>query len=499
MFAALSTQAQNNKYELRGVWVASLLNIDWPSQPGLSTAHQKQEALKLLDLHQSQGLNAVFLQVRPAADALYESSFEPWSIWLSGKQGFKPKPYYDPLAFWIEECHRRGMELHAWFNPFRASLSDDLTTLARSHVVKQNPQWFVNYGNRLYFDPGIPEVRKYAIKIIAEVARKYPVDGIHFDDYFYPYKSDGQEFNDQLTYEKYGAGWSRADWRRDNINSFIKACGDTLKAIDPQLRFGISPFGVWRNKDRDPMGSDTRAGQSNYDDLYADVLTWLREGWVDYLAPQLYWHVGYELADYRILLDWWSRHSYNRHIYIGQSAYKVRPDADFSSWRSAAELSRHLELNRNYPQIKGNVYFSSSALSKNKLGVGDTIAFKNRHQAIVPYMDYKPEASVQAPQLYRISHGHNKLTLYWSAPKDDSRYHLIYRFKGRRAAGVEDPSNIIGKVPAGTSSFRDVPPEKGYYTYLITSVSRSNHESPASYSLTIKYRKRKPKSRPAKT
>jgi len=497
-----SLYAQDSKNELRGVWVTTLLNIDWPSQSARSTIQQKQEVAELLDLHQSQGINAIFLQVRPAADAFYKSSLEPWSLWLTGIQGEEPKPYYDPLKFWIEECHKRGMELHAWFNPFRAAVNDDVSLLHSSHIIKRQPDWFINYAGRIYFDPGQPQVRHYLVKVIAEVASNYKVDGIHFDDYFYPYKVNGEAFNDKVTFEKYRTGTGGLEsWRRQNIDDFIQKASDTLRKIDGNLRFGVSPFGVWRNLDQDPQGSATHAGHTNYDDLYADVVKWMKEGWIDYLAPQLYWHIGYELADYQTLLDWWAKHSYGRHIYIGQSAYKVQKDADFTQWRKASELSEHLRLNRQYPQVQGNIYFSSNSLRANTLGLSDTLKrYHYGHHAIVPPMDYKPTSRPQTPDVYRISHGHKELTIYWAANKEveDSRYLLIYRFNGSSSMGTTDPSKIIARIPAGETNFKDTPPKKGYYTYVITTVSKSNHESRSSLALTINYRKRQPRKKRVK-
>lgn len=497
------SQVPTSKMELRGVWVATLLNIDWPSESGLSTAQQKKEVNDLLDLHQSQGINAIFLQVRSAADAFYHSSWEPWSQWLTGVQGQEPQPFYDPLAFWVEACHQRGMELHAWFNPFRAAVNQDLALLSNDHIIRKNPNWFLNYGDRIYFDPGLPETREYVLNVIMEVTRKYDIDGVHFDDYFYPYKISGSDFPDSLSYLQYGHEFEDiAAWRRHNVNAFIKSCSDSLNTIKPWLRFGISPFGVWRNQDRDPRGSATRAGHTNFDDLYADVVMWMREGWIDYLAPQIYWHIGYDLADYQILLDWWSQHAYGRHIYIGQSAYKVNKDADFPEWRNPAEMSNHLRMNRSYPQVKGNIYFSSSSLRQNALGLGDTLANNYyRYPAIVPPMAYKPVTVLQAPDLYRISHGHKHLTIYWSdeQPAEDLRYHLVYRYPGQQQTGREDASKIIARLPSHTTNFVDIPPKKGHYTYVVTSISKTNHESPGSYALTINYRKRKPRQKKTKT
>jgi uncharacterized lipoprotein YddW (UPF0748 family) len=234
---------------MRGVWMTTLLNIDWPSSPDLATSQQNQEIISILDHHQSMGINAVFLQVRPAAETFYQSSFEPWSQWLTGVQGKEPRPYYDPLEFWIEQCHLRGMELHAWFNPFRAALSENVSLLHPDHVVHRRPDWFVDYSGRIYFNPGIPEVRDYVRDVIMEVVNRYQVDGVHFDDYFYPYRVDGLEFADRESFLKWGHGSvDIEEWRRNNISFFVKVISDSIRSAQPMVRFGISPCGVWRNK-----------------------------------------------------------------------------------------------------------------------------------------------------------------------------------------------------------------------------------------------------------
>ncbi len=491
-----------DKAEMRGVWVATLLNIDWPSTSTLSTLEQKQEVISILDHHKSVGINAIFLQVRPAGDAFYDSSTEPWSQWLTGEQGKTPNPMYDPLQFWIEQCHLRGMELHAWFNPFRAAVTEERALLVSDHVARQNPDWTIVYAGRMYFNPGIPEVHKYLEKVIMEVVTKYDIDGVHFDDYFYPYKVSGQEFQDHDTFKKYGQDFNTVnDWRRQNISSFIKQISHSINLVKPEIRFGVSPSGVWRNKSVDLAGSNTRAGQTAYDDLYADVLLWMKEGWIDYLAPQIYWHIGYELADYKVLLDWWSQHSYGRHIYIGQSAYKIRRDADFTAWQDPSELPRHLRLNKYYPQVKGNIYFNSSALRTNALGVVDSLKYNyHRYHALVPPMEYKPAVTLGAPYLYRISHGHKQLTIHWSADQIiGSRYQIVYRYEGQYKPDGGDPGKIIALLPPETTSYVDIPPRKGYYTYVVSVVSITNHESEISTAMTINYRKRKPRKRKAES
>ena len=279
-------------------------------QKNLSVVEQKASFIRLLDLHQSNGMNAIVMQIRPTGDAFYPSQYEPWSEYLTGKQGLPPNPYYDPLEFMIMETHKRGMEFHAWLNPYRAVFNVFKSSVAPSHITKIHPEWFVIYGDKKYFNPGLPEVRKHTVRVVKDLLNRYDIDAIHMDDYFYPYRIAGKEFPDQKTYEKFGAGLSKDNWRRSNCDSIIVDINTVIKQTNPRVKFGISPFGVWRNKSQDPMGSNTKAGQTNYDDLYADILLWLSKGWIDYVTPQLYWERGHSLADYDVLLKWWNENGY---------------------------------------------------------------------------------------------------------------------------------------------------------------------------------------------
>ena len=291
--------------EFRAVWVATFLNIDWPSKPGLPSEQQKEEFITLLDNVKKWNMNAIIVQVKPASDALYRSKLSPWSGYLSGTQGVDPG--YDPLGFMVDEAHKRNIEIHAWFNPFRlSSVNANWSSLATDNIAFKHPNWVVRYANQLYLNPGLPEVRDYVIESIMEVVENYQVDGIHLDDYFYPYKVGKLDYPDFAAYSKYGVTFaSKADWRRNNINTFVEKLYKNIKSKNSNIEFGISPFGVWRNQSNDPKGSKTKALQ-NYDDLYADVLLWMRKGWLNYVAPQLYWHRGHNLADYSTLAEWWS-------------------------------------------------------------------------------------------------------------------------------------------------------------------------------------------------
>jgi uncharacterized lipoprotein YddW (UPF0748 family) len=385
--------------ELRGAWVATVTNIDWPSQNYLSPEQQRAEFVRLLDVLQQNRINAIFVQVRPAADAFYDSPYEPWSEWLTGKQGRAPEPYYDPLTFMIQEAHKRNMEFHAWFNPYRAVMKLGHSSIANNHITRTHPEWFVNYGAQKLFNPGLPEVRAHINKIIKDVLERYEVDGIHFDDYFYPYPIDGRPFHDEAAYRKYGNGMEREDWRRSNVDSVIYQVFNTIKAVKPGVKFGVSPFGVWRNAEDDQEGSDTHAGLTNYDDLYADILLWLENGWIDYAAPQLYWEIGHNKAAFEVLADWWSKHSYGKHIYIGHGMYRG-VERKTMGWRRKSELPDQISLLRQYPEIKGSIFFNATNFYKNPFGWCDSLQNNYYSQtASVPPMPWLTEpVSVVQPE-----------------------------------------------------------------------------------------------------
>lgn len=368
--------AQNN-YEFRAAWIATVANIDWPSRGNLDSESQKREFIRLLDMHKQNGMNAVIVQVRPATDAFYPSDLEPWSEWLTGRQGRAPVPYYDPLQFMIDEAHKRGMEFHAWCNPYRAEMQIGKSSISPDHITRKHPEWFLSYGGKRYFDPGNKEAQAHVVRVIRDIVRRYDVDGIHFDDYFYPYRIPGKEFPDHNSYMINGNGMLRDEWRRSNVDSIILRLSQAIKEEKPMVKFGISPFGVWRNIDQDPLGSETRAGVTNYDDLYADVILWLKEGWIDYVAPQLYWEIGHKAAPYEVLVDWWSRHTYGKHCYIGIGIYRAGSNA---AWRDATLLPRQIELLRSYPEIQGAIYYSSRSFLNNPNGWCDTL--QNNHYRI---------------------------------------------------------------------------------------------------------------------
>lgn len=345
--------AQGSTSEFRGVWVATVYNLDWPSRPGLPAETQKAELLALLDRAAELHLNAILLQVRPASDALYNSSEEPWSQFLSGTAGVSPG--YDPLAFAIEEAHKRRLELHAWVNPFRAAVHAS-DRLPQNHVARKHPEWVRRFGNQLWIDPGEPVARKYVIGVITDLVRHYQIDGLHLDDYFYPYplRPGESTFPDDMTWQRYGreSGLSRADWRRENINDFVRTMYRTVKALRPHVRVGISPFGIWRPG----VPPTIRAGVDAYGQLFADSRKWLAEGWVDYLAPQLYWGIEPAEQSFPVLLAWWRAQSRGRPVWPGIATERI------GAKRPASEIIRQIELTRENTSSPGHIHWSMKAL-----------------------------------------------------------------------------------------------------------------------------------------
>ena len=373
-------QAHIRPEELRGAWISSVYNLDWPSTKSLGIDQQKEEYRVLLDELKKAGINAVMVQVKPAADALYPSKYAPWSEYLTGVQG--KSPGYDPLEFMIEETHKRNMEFHAWFNPFRVTTSTDQTDqLAYNNPAKLHPEWVLTYDGRLFLNPGLPEVRTYVKNTVLEVVENYDVDGIHFDDYFYPYPdAKKSDIPDSETYEPFKKAYKNIeDWRRYNINAMIKDISISIKNIDPNMQFGVSPFGVWRNATTDPKGSDTKASVTSYDSLYADTRYWAYVGWIDYIAPQIYWNIGFKPADYEKVLKWWVNEMSGKPVklYVGQALYKVGTHGAGTdgAWLNPNELPSQILMNRRYDTVQGSIYFRAELLTDNVLGFTDWLQY----------------------------------------------------------------------------------------------------------------------------
>ena len=496
LFALTVTgQSQNPKREFRAVWIASVANIDWPSQKGLSPVVQQAEYRFILDEQQKNGMNAVIVQVRPTADALYRSALEPWSEWLTGKQGREPNPPYDPLTFLLEESHQRGMEFHAWFNPYRATF-DSLAVIDPRHITKTKPEWFLKYEGKLLFNPGLPEVRRYITRVVMDVVKRYDIDGVHFDDYFYPYPVANKPFPDDSTFIQFADGYtSKDDWRRHNIDLLIKTISDSIQATKPYVKFGISPFGVWKNQSDDPLGSATRAGAPSYHTLYADTRKWLQEGWIDYVVPQVYWHIGHPAADYKTIVEWWTRNHFTRHLYIVQGAYKINRDIN-PAWNTTTEIPRQLKLNRMLPSVKGSVFFSSKSLMSNPNSVQDSLRqHYYQYPALVPVMAWKDNIAPMAPHHLLVKDTYHGNYLSWQLAPDapdleQARYYLIYRFRQGETLVTDNPQKLIGKVFGSQTTFLDTTVEPGKrYVYVVTALDRMQNESKPSEAVNIKFKK----------
>lgn len=412
---SLSLHAQlPPQYEFRAVWIATVENIDWPSRKGLSSDQQKAEFISMLDLHKRNGMNAVVVQIRPAADAFYASRLEPWSEYLTGAQGRAPQPYYDPLEFMIEETHKRGMEFHAWLNPYRAVNNINGCSISPTHVTCMFPQWFITYGGKKYFDPALPQVREHVCRVVKDVVQRYDVDAIHFDDYFYPYP-EGKPFPDDVSYAKYGNGMSRADWRRSNVDSIIKMLSDTIKKANPRVKFGISPFGVWRNSRSDERGSNTKSSLSNYDHLYADILLWLDKGWIDYVAPQLYWETTYKYLEFDTLLNWWANNTFGRQLFIGHGIYRTYERN--MTWKNPNEIPKQLKSVRANPNVLGSIFFSSNTFKDNPRGWNDSLRNNYyKYPALVPPMRWIDSIPPVPPLTEKLSNSEVRLYYHGAEP-----------------------------------------------------------------------------------
>ncbi|WP_017241745.1 glycoside hydrolase family 10 protein [Streptomyces sp. SS] len=359
----------HRRREFRGMWVATVANRDWPSRAGLTAEAQRAELLAHLDTAVARRLNTVVLQVRPTADALWPSPYEPWAQCLTGTQGRDPG--WDPLGTAVAEAHARGLELHAWFNPYRVANHTDPARLVADHPARLHPEWVLPYGGKLYYNPGLPEVRDFVQDAMLDAVRRYDIDAVHWDDYFYPYPVAGQVFADDDAYARHGGDFpDKASWRRNNIDLLVSGMSARIKDLKRHVAFGISPFGVWRNAATDPEGSDTRAGVQTYDDLYADTRTWIREGWLDHVVPQLYWNIGLPAADYAKLLPWWDAvvRGTGVGLYIGEALYKAGDPAQPAAWQDPEELSRHLALAATYPEVGGHCFFAAKEVTTDRIG-----------------------------------------------------------------------------------------------------------------------------------
>jgi uncharacterized lipoprotein YddW (UPF0748 family) len=475
------------KYEFRGVWVATVENIDFPSSRTLTSDAQKAEFISILDMHQRNGMNAVVVQIRPVADAFYPSQLEPWSEYLTGKQGTPPSPYYDPLEFMITETHKRGMEFHAWMNPYRAVFNTTKSSISPTHITKLHPEWFVDYGGKRYFDPGNKDAQKFVEDVVKDVVNRYDVDAIHFDDYFYPYKVPGKDFPDEKSYAKFGKGMSKDAWRRSNVDSIIVMLSRIIKQENPYCKFGISPFGVWRNIAKDPEGSNTTAGVTNYDDLYADILLWLKKGWIDYVTPQLYWEFGHKAVGFEVLSEWWAKHAYGRQMFIGQGIYRALEPKSYA-WHNKNELPNQIKRIREFPEIQGSIYFSSKSFSRNPNGWSDSLRNNYyKYPAIIPPMPWldaeKPMNLVLDYDKVRLKVFTDYIDLYFKQPEVNEKInrYVLYQFMNDKSIDMNDPKNIGAIINFGINSYRldltKIPITQNTVILSATNLTFTNNES----------------------
>lgn len=466
----LTSNADNPKREFRGAWLHTVGQNHFTQR---TTEENKQYLIDQLDKMQQAGVNAVIFQVRPVADAFYISEIEPWSRYLTGEIGKAPDELWDPLQFMIDEAHARGMELHAWLNPYRSVLLSEKTP--DDHITKTEPERFVIFTKRYFFDPGLPENREYIAEVVGDIVSRYDVDAIHMDDYFYPYPVKDEEFGDDKSYEKYGQGMERGDWRRDNVNKLIEELGATIHSIKPWVRFGISPFGIWRNESSDPAGSKTN-GLQNYDDLYADVILWAKEGWIDYQVPQLYWELDHKRASSRILADWWNENAFDRHMYFGQDVVK---SMDLN------ELGTKIDISRNLPSVQGNVWWPSVQVTKNYKNVLDSLA-NGAQSTIALTPEYTWLAGGNAKKVAKPSNlmiADGVLTWEYSQEDgepsiDDVNSIVIYKLPSDKVKGeLDDASNIVAVIRGEECSWEVSDKVKPGDWIVVTALDRINRES----------------------
>jgi Uncharacterized protein conserved in bacteria len=462
------------KREFRGAWIQTVGQSRYRQMNSAAMKHYLTEMVRKLD---EAGINAVIFQIRPEADAFYQSELEPWSRFLTGEQGKAPDDSgFDPLAFIIEECHKRGMELHAWLNPYRVK-TNTTNTLAPDHIYWRYPERFVQYGSQLFFDPGLPENRSFICQVVRDIVSRYEVDAIHMDDYFYPYPIAGTPFPDDKSFRMYASsqGFSssqRADWRRNNVNLLIQQIKYTIAGTKPWVRFGISPFGIYRNKRSDSDGSDTN-GLQNYDDLYADIKLWVEKGWIDYNLPQLYWEIGHSAADYTTLLHWWNTHNFEQPLYIGQ---------DLKRSIDKNELQTKIRQSREMSFVHGNCYWYGYQILDNFSGVADILKTDiHRAKALIPAYTHmhkgrpdkvKKLTEVFTEDMHFLTWEHKREPLKPEA----ARKFVVYRFRNNEKADINRAENIVAVTP---DNFFVLPYEGGNtrYTYVVTALDAFGNES----------------------
>ncbi len=464
------------KREFRGAWI-QCVNGQFN---GMSTARMQQALTYQLNELQKDGVNAIIFQVRPECDALYESQLEPWSRFLTGRQGQAPSPYWDPLQWMIEQCHQRGMELHAWINPYRAK-TKGTTRLADNHIAATHPERCFDYDGLTILNPGIPENREYICEVVRDIVSRYDIDGLHLDDYFYPYPVAGLEIPDDNEYYTYNRHFrNQGDWRRNNVNVFIKELYKTVHKTKPWVKVGISPFGIYRNRRNSPIGSYTN-GLQNYDDLYADVLLWIKKGWLDYCVPQLYWEIGHRSADYETLIYWWNEHAAGRPLYIGEDIERTVKSADFDN-PAIHQQTAKFNLHRQLKNIDGTVLWYAKAAVDNPGNYGTMLRnYYWKKPALQPSMPFISKHSPKKPRRLKAMRVSDDYVLFWTAPrgktwKKKATKYAVYCFSKGEKINIKDVSKL---VTITTDTFYKLPYVDGSreYTYVVTALNRLDNES----------------------
>lgn len=470
----MKAQGENPKREFRGAWLHVIGQTQWQNK---TTEQAKEYIRQQLDRLLDAGCNAVIFQVRPTADALYKSDLEPWSAWLTGKRGKAPSPMWDPMEYALEEAHKRGMEFHAWLNPYRVT-STAKETLPANHISNMEPQRFFRYNGQVLFDPAYQENRDFICKVVDDIVTRYDVDAIHIDDYFYPYPAAGKAIPDDASFLKYGVGRNKGDWRRHNVDLLIEQLNKTIKDRKPWVRFGVSPFGIWRNKRNDPRGSES-TGLQNYDDLYADVLLWAKNGWIDYLAPQLYWNLDTKAAPSRKLVKWWNDNAGDVDIYVGQDVKRTMDLADPGN-NDRNELDTKVRLTRELPNIGGNIWWHGYWVTGNYKGVADSLSMKYQSTIALPPAYGDKSVKPESIREIRVVKEDGQNFLEWEAPVQGHKEHstdvvryVVYQFFPGEKQDISDSQSIISLTPYTKIKIDDEPG----VIYAVTTLDRMNRES----------------------
>lgn len=471
----VKAQQPTPKREFRGAWIQAV-NGQWQ---GVGRTAMQAELTRELDILQADGINAILFQCRVEGDALYASTLEPWSRYLTGQQGTPPSPYWDPLQWMVDECHARSMELHAWINPYRAK-TKGTTALATTHYAVKFPERCFKYEDLLIFDPGLPENRHFIVEIAKDIISRYDVDGLHIDDYFYPYPVAGVAIPDDTSYAQYGQGRNRGDWRRENVNTFIRELSEAVHAVKPWVKFGVSPFGIYRNQRSWAEGSATN-GLQNYDDLYADVLKWVEEGWVDYNIPQIYWEIGNKAADYDTLIRWWSAHAHARPLYIGQDVERTVKFSDLQ-YPAQNQMVAKYALQRGLPGVHGSCQWYARAVADDKGGYGTALRTTyHRTPALQPEMPWLDKKAPRKPRKVTPVWTEDGYMLFWTAPKaktpmDEARMYAVYVFPKGMKVDLNNAQQLIAITP---NTFLKLPYNDGKqkWTYVVTALDRLQNES----------------------